>query len=210
MDTDTEMYAGIRAFTDALASAAPTPGGGGSAALAGALAAALCAMSSRLTEGRRKYADRAEALRRIVSRSDELRTRLLHLICEDAAGFAPLAAAYSLPKDEPETKQLLRDATLGACEAPMEMLRCAAAVIELLEEARELASPLLLSDVGCGASLARASLECAAMNVLVNTRSLPGDAEAAHDQSEALRIRDEYGRRAEAVAASVEDWLVKP
>ena len=89
-------------------------------------------------------------------------------------------------------------------------LRCAAAAVELLEEARELASPLLLSDVGCGASLARAAMECAAMNVLVNTRSLPDDAEAAHDQAEALRLRDEYGRRAEAVAASVEEWLVKP
>lgn len=207
---DEHMSSGLGAFAEALASSSPTPGGGGAAALAGALAASLCAMAARLTAGRKKYADRAERLQRIITRSDELRERLLRLIDEDAQGFAPLAAAYSLPKDDPEAKAVLRDATLRACEAPLEMLRCAAAAVELLEEARELASPLLLSDVGCGASLARASLECAAMNVLVNTRSLPDDAEAAHDQAEALRLRDEYGRRAEAVAASVEERLVKP
>lgn len=207
---DAGMRIGVGAFAEALASPSPTPGGGGAAALTGALAAALCAMASRLTAGRKKYAERAESLQRIISRSDELRERMLRLIDEDAEGFAPLASAYSLPKDDPETKAALRAATLGACEAPLEMLRCAAAAVELLEEARELASPLLLSDVGCGASLARASLECAAMNVLVNTRSLPDDAESAHFQAEALRIRNEYLPRAEAVAVSVAERLVKP
>lgn len=207
---DADISSGIGAFAEALASASPTPGGGGAAALAGALAVSLCAMASRLTAGRAKYADRAESLQRIIARSDELRVRMLRLIDEDADGFAPLAAAYSLPKGDHEAKAALRAATLGACEAPMEMLRCAAAAVELLEEALGLASPLLLSDVGCGASLAGASLECAAMNVLVNTRSLTGDAEGSHFQSEALRIRDTYLPRAGAVASSVAERLVKP
>ena len=207
---DADMSSGIGAFAEALASSSPTPGGGGAAALTGALAASLCAMASRLTAGRAKYADRAESLQRIIARSDELRARMLRLIDEDADGFAPLAAAYLLPKGEPEAKAALRAATLGACEAPLEMLRCAAAAVELLEEAQGLASPLLLSDVGCGASLARASLECAAMNVLVNTRTLTDDAEGSHFQSEALRIRDTYLPRAGAVASSVAERLVKP
>ena len=207
---DERMSYGLEAFAEALASSSPTPGGGGAAALTGALAAALCAMASRLTAGRAKYADRAESLQRLITRSDELRKRMLRLINEDADGFAPLAAAYSLPKDDPEAKAALRAATLGACEAPLEMLRCAAAAVELLEEAYVLASPLLLSDVGCGSSLARASLDCAAMNVLVNTRTLADDAEGAHCQAEALRIRDAYLPRAQAVTASVADRLVKP
>lgn len=197
-------------FAAALASAAPTPGGGGAAALTGALAAALCAMASRLTAGRKKYADRADALNRIVARADELLERLLTLIDEDAENFAPLAAAYALPKDDPDTPAALRSATLNACEAPLEMLRCSAAAVELLEEARGLSSPLLLSDVGCGAALAAAALSCAAMNVLVNTRTLPDDEESAHFRAEALRLRDAYLPRAEAVAASVTDWLEAP
>lgn len=200
----------VTLFAEKLASSAPTPGGGGAAALTGALAAALCAMASRLTAGRKKYVDRAEALNRIVSRSDELRQRLLTLIDEDAENFAPLAAAYSLPKDDPETAEALRCATLTACEAPMEMLRCSAAAVELLEEAEALCSPLLLSDVGCGASLARAAMECAAMNVRVNTRSLPEDPEAAYMEHELSRLLDLYLPRAEAVSASVMRRLQRP
>ena len=204
---DKEHGASPAGFAGALASAAPTPGGGGAAALTGALAAALCAMASRLTAGRKKYADRAEPLNRIVARADELRERLVTLIDEDAENFAPLAAAYALPKGDPEAAAALRAATLNACEAPLEMLRCTAAAVELLEEARALSSPLLLSDVGCGAALAAAALSCAAMNVLVNTRMLPGDTESTHFRAEALRLRDTYLPRAEAVAASVTEYL---
>ena len=190
-------------FACALASTAPVPGGGGAAALCGALAAALCAMAARLTAGRKKYIDRVARLDAIALRADELRLRLLALIDEDAEGFAPLAAAYSLPKDDPKSRDTLRAAVLNACEAPAEMLRCAAAALELLEQARLLASPLLLSDVGCGAALARACVECAAMNVFVNTQMLPGDPESEYRKEEALRLRAEFLPRAEAVAEAV-------
>ena len=45
----------VTQFADVLASDAPAPGGGSTAALAGALGAALTAMVCRLTEGRKKY-----------------------------------------------------------------------------------------------------------------------------------------------------------
>ena len=46
-----------REFVSALASSAPTPGGGGAAALCGAVGAALCGMVASLTSGKKKYAD---------------------------------------------------------------------------------------------------------------------------------------------------------
>ena len=194
-------------FTAALASSAPTPGGGGAAALCGALSAALCAMASRLTVRKPQYAERAEELNDIVERCDALRESLLTLIDEDAKNFAPLAAAYKLPKDDPQSAETLRLATLGACRAPLCMLRCVGEAVELLERARAICSPLLLSDVGCGAALAKAALRCAAMNVRVNTRSLKGDPEAKLCDDEAKRILAEALPRAEAVCASVMHWL---
>ncbi len=47
----------VSSFLDGLASGAPTPGGGGAAALAGAMAAALVSMVCNLTIGRQRYAE---------------------------------------------------------------------------------------------------------------------------------------------------------
>ena len=86
-------------FCAALASSAPVPGGGGAAALAGALAAALCAMAARLTASKPAFADRAGELNGLIARADALRGALLRLIDADAEGFAPLSKAYAIPKD---------------------------------------------------------------------------------------------------------------
>ena len=44
-----------RAFLNDLSSASPTPGGGGAAALCGAVGAALCGMVAHLTTGKKTY-----------------------------------------------------------------------------------------------------------------------------------------------------------
>ena len=165
-------------FTEKLASTAPTPGGGGAAALAGALGVSLCTMAAGLTRGRKLYAERVPALDAVITRAEALRQRLLALIDEDAAAFAPLQRAYSLDKTAPDRAAILREASLTACTAPAEMLRCCAEAAGLLEEMLELSSPLLLSDVGCGAALCRGAMEAAALNVFVNTKTLKGDGEA--------------------------------
>jgi formiminotetrahydrofolate cyclodeaminase len=162
-------------FASALASEAPVPGGGGAAALCGVLAASLGAMAARLSLGRKKTEAERDALAEQIQIADALRQQLLALIDLDAAGFAPLAAAYAIPKDEPSRKATLRAASLTACEAPMEMLRRCGETAELLGALEGRVSPLLLSDVGCAAALCRGAMEAAALNVWVNTRSLPGD-----------------------------------
>lgn len=190
-------------FAVLLASDAPAPGGGGAAALAGALAVSLGAMAGRLSAGRKKLEEERLALEERIELADALRQRLLTLIDWDAAGFEPLAKAYSLPKDDPDRKDKLRAASLTACEAPMEMLRCCGETARLLVELRERVSPLLLSDVGCAAALCRSALESAAMNVWVNTRSFPDDPEARALNDEVRQILEEAVPAAEEVAAAV-------
>ena len=51
------MEKNVDKFLEALASSAPTPGGGGAAALCGALGIALGNMVGSLTLGKKKYAD---------------------------------------------------------------------------------------------------------------------------------------------------------
>ena len=145
-------------FTEALASAAPTPGGGGAAAVMGALAASLGAMSARLSAPRKACAEFAEELGRMTEHCEALRLRFLEQIEADAAAFLPLAAAYKLPKETPGRAETLEKHALDACSAATEMLLlCAATEAQPIQEAAEhlvtepLDDPLLqAADVALG------------------------------------------------------------
>ena len=73
-------------FAAQLASAQPAPGGGGAAALTGALAASLAAMAANVTAANPRYADRTDALTTLAAACDAQRAALLALIDADAAG----------------------------------------------------------------------------------------------------------------------------
>ena len=89
-------------FLAELASKAPTPGGGGTAALVGAAGVALGNMVGNLTTGKKKYAAVEADIQALNTKADALRKELEALVQADADAFAPLAAAYGLPKDTPE------------------------------------------------------------------------------------------------------------
>ena len=190
-------------FVDTLAAKESVPGGGGAAALVGALAAALCSMVGNFTTGKKTYAAVEADVQRMLGKAQDVRVRLLGLVEEDALAFAPLAEAYGIPKDDPSRAEVLEAATKGACVAPVEMMRQIADAIELLEEMGEKGSRLLISDVGCGALLARAALEAAAMNVFVNTKSYKQAEWACALEKECDELLDEYIPRAEACAEDV-------
>ena len=196
-------------FASALAAKESVPGGGGAAAMAGALSAALCSMAANFTAGKKKYAAYEADIQRILTEAEALRLCLLDLVEADAAGFEPLARAYAIPRDDPSRDTVMEQAILTACAAPMEMLFACGDVLHLLEELLEKASRLLLADVGCGASLCRAALECAAMNVFVNTASLKNREMAAKMEQQVDTILAAYLPRAEKIAASVAAYIRK-
>ena len=190
------------AFMEELASSAPVPGGGGAAALCGALGASLGAMAARLS--RKGQEELCESL---ALRADALRQKQLALIDADAAGFAPLAAAYAIPKDEPDRAVRLREATIMACRAPLDMMETVAETVRLLTELRPACKKLLLSDLGCAASLCAAALDCASMNVYVNTRTLRGGPEGEEMAARADALREELLPKTAALSAEVLNWL---
>jgi len=195
-------------FTEQLASPAPTPGGGGAAALMGSLSAALCAMAANLSRDKKACAAWAESLTEIAELSQSLRRAQLEQIDADAEAFAPLALAYRLPKDDAARADVMKAALLGASAPPLAMLRLSAQTVPLLERLLEQASPLMLSDVGCAAAACRAALECAAMNLLVNTCSLPEELAGAMER-ECAEIREDALPRVEALVNAVTEKLVR-
>lgn len=191
-------------FTEKLASTDAVPGGGGAAALCGALGAALCAMAAGLTSGKKKFAEHKTELENIIAKCDALRKDFLRLAEADAEGFAPLAAAYSLPKDTEGYAEIMREATLTAAGAPYAMAKDCCSAVELIEELCDgKCSALLISDAGCAAALCRAALQCAAMNVFINTKTLRGDAEADAIEVETKARLSEYLPRAEQIAEKI-------
>ncbi|MCR5273436.1 MAG: cyclodeaminase/cyclohydrolase family protein [Lachnospiraceae bacterium] len=193
-------------FAEALASNAPVPGGGGAAALAGALGVALCSMVGNITKGRKKYAEYLSDYERMLKECEKIRENLLSLIDEDAKAFEPLQKAYSIPKDDPNREKIMNKVSIDACTAPLSMMRNICLAIELLEEMYEKGSILLISDIGCGALLSGAALKSASMNIFVNTKSLP--IELAGDlEKETKDMLETYIPRAELLSDKVMERL---
>ncbi len=194
-------------WLEQLAGSAPTPGGGGAAALVGAVAAALGSMVANLTVGKKKYAQYEADLQRLLAEADSLREKLYGLIRADAEAFAPLAAAYGIPKDDPSRAETLEQALRIAAEPPMEMLRTLSGLPVLLEELYEKGSRLALSDVGCAAAFGASALSGALLNLLVNTRLMRESAYAAALESEALSLERENREKLLVLYARVEEGL---
>jgi len=179
-------------FSEALASKAAVPGGGGASALCGALGAALASMVGNLTAGKKKYAQYEGDIQVVLEKAERLREELLGCIDRDAEGFEPLSRAYSIPKDDPSRAEVMEGALRAACEPPMEIMRLAAEVLELHEELLVKGSRIMLSDVGVGALCCRAALMGGSLNVFTNTK-LMGDRErAAEFEGEAKALLDKY------------------
>lgn len=194
----------VREFTRFLASAEPVPGGGGAAALVGALGVALGNMVAALTLGKPKYAEVEVEVAELRRQGEALQERLLEQINTDAEGFRPLAEAYKLPKNEPRRAEILEQATLRACGTPMEIMELGAAAIAVIAELASKGSRMAVSDAGCAAAAVRAAVEMAYLNLLINTRSLRGreQAEALNARGQELLMR--VGRQAEEVWSQVE------
>ena len=192
-----------RDFVAALASSAPAPGGGGAAALVGAIGAALGNMVGALTVGKKKYADVEAEIVALREKCDALQAALLDQVPADAADFEPLARAYGIPKDDPDRPRLLEQATLTACDAPMRIMQLCCEAIEAVAVLAEKGSRLAVSDAGCGAAICRAALLSASLNVFINTRTLTNREAAEALNARANAMLDKYVPMADAVFEGV-------
>ena len=194
-------------FVRVLASNAPTPGGGGAAALVGAIGTALGNMVGSLTVGKMKYADVEAEIIALKETCDAIQSALLDAIDEDAKAFEPLAKAYGIPKDDPNRAEALEAATLNACEPPLCIMRLCCQGIEAARVFAEKGSRLAVSDAGCAAACLRAALVSASLNVFINTKTLEDQARAEALNAEANAMLGTYVPMADAVFEQVKGGL---
>ena len=188
-----------REFVTVLASSAPVPGGGGAAALVGAIGTALGNMVGSLTVGKKKYADVEAEIVALKAKCDALQTELLDQVPADAKGFEPLARAYGIPKDDPSRDKVLEDATLVACQVPVHIMELCCEALEAIAVFAEKGSRLAVSDAGCGAVCVKAALQAASLNVFINTKSLKDRETAEELNRKCLGMLDKYGAMADGI-----------
>lgn len=183
-------------FTEHLASKAPTPGGGGAAALMGSLGIALGNMVGNLTIGKKKYAEVESEIQELNQQADSLRIKLLDMIEQDAEAFLPLSRAYGLPAnteaERAEKNQIMEQALQTAASAPMEIMKLCLESLKVISQYAQIGSRLAISDAGCAAICCRAALESAALNVFVNTRLIQ-DKQLASDWNHQVDVLRKQG-----------------
>ena len=160
-------------FSEEVASKKATPGGGSVSAYMGALAAGLVCMVARITLAKKDTAQDSERLQEVVRKGEDLRQRFLGLVVEDAESFNTVMQAFKLPKDEPEVRRkAIQEATVKAAEVPLRTLDSSVGILRLGGDVAKYGTANALSDIATSVAAARAAIEGAASNVLINLDTL--------------------------------------
>jgi methenyltetrahydrofolate cyclohydrolase len=169
----------LQHYLDDLASALPAPGGGSTAALSGAMGAALASMVCRLTIGKAAYAGVQQEIEELLKRTEHLRLRFQQLIQEDIDAYGRLSACYKLPRETNEERSTRTEAIqkqlVEAALVPLEVAERAAELVQCCERIIEIGNATVLSDVATGAILASSAGEGAALMVHINVQALKND-----------------------------------
>jgi len=204
----------LEGFLDDVASASPAPGGGSVSALAGALGAALTAMVSRLTIGKKKYADVEEEMHRILEQAEALRARFTELIEKDAAAFAKVMEAFSLPRETPPQKALraaaITEATKEASLVPLEVMKHCIDALALAQQVASQGNTNAASDAGVSALMLHAACSGAALNVRINLNALEDAEFVGWKTDEVESIQNTSTMMLEEIQAVLETKLARP
>ncbi|HEX6231484.1 MAG TPA: glutamate formimidoyltransferase [Actinomycetota bacterium] len=199
----------IGGFLDALASDAPTPGGGAVAGLCGAAGAGLIAMVCALTIGRQGYEDVEEPMRAHLEEAEAARPAFLELADRDAASFDAVMTAFRMPKDD-DRQKAERSAAIqrgyeGAARVPLEVARRAVELMPAALGVTELGNTNAASDGVSAAIALHAAAACALVNVEINAAGLKDERVAAELRTEVASLRErarDLLRRAEDAFAA--------
>ncbi|MCR4891941.1 MAG: cyclodeaminase/cyclohydrolase family protein [Lachnospiraceae bacterium] len=201
---DTTLYS-CREFVEVLSSSEPAPGGGGAAALVGAIGTALGTMVGSLTLGKKKYASVQGEIEELIKECRGLQKELLDQVEADEKAFLPLAKAYSIPKEDPCREEILEKATREACNVPIHIMELCARAIEAARDFAQKGSRLALSDAGCAAACLKGALEAASLNAFINTKSLKDREEAQRLNHKCEDLLSVYGKMADEIYRSVKE-----
>lgn len=197
----------IEAYLEALASAAPTPGGGSAAAIVGAAGAALVAMVARITQGSPKHTEVHAAASRLAQDADALRAALLADRELDEAAYGKVVETMALPRGTPEEKaartQRVQAALANAAAVPLQTAHRLLDVLLLARRSLDLGNDHLVSDVGCAAEFASAAMHACAYNVRINHKFMKNESLSASQAGDLEDLEREAAGELERVRTAL-------
>lgn len=185
-------------FLNEVDSNSPAPGGGSVSALASSLGVSLARMVAHLSFGKKKYEALTDDIKtKFVSNFDELlkiKDELNALIDRDSEAYNTVMAAFKLPKDTDEEKNIrnseIQKCTKFAIQTPYDIVALSGKAISLLGEILENGNKNAITDIGVGTMLLMSGLEGGILNVKVNLSSIEDKAYVEKISKEISEIRE--------------------
>ena len=184
----------VSSFANLLGSDAPAPGGGSTAALEGALGAALSAMVSALTLGRKKYADYQELAESANAAASALKEQFLVAMDHDTAVFN-------------KRSQKMQEALVECTESPYHMMELCVEALELCDTLVGKTNANAMSDLGVSALSVGAAIRGAWLNVLINVGGIKDEAMANHYRADGKALLEKGMALSEAIYQKIEAAL---
>jgi formiminotetrahydrofolate cyclodeaminase len=162
----------LKKFIDDLASRTPTPGGGSTSALVGALGLGLASMAALYTTENDKFKAVEDQIRRLDASFSTLRAGFVAGIEADIQAYHAYSQARKLPRNTPEEKSArsgkIAECNEAATKIPEKIVADAQAALRLVEELSKVVNPNLAGDVAAAAYCLEASARGAGIQVVSN------------------------------------------
>jgi Methenyl tetrahydrofolate cyclohydrolase len=199
----------LHEYLDDLASAKPAPGGGSTAALSGAMAAALTCMVSQLTLSKADYAPVHEEIQHVLTQAGQIRERFQKLIQEDIDAYSQLSASFKRPRATVEEKAArtaaIQSALLTAANVPLTMVEQAVTLAHLSLRVAAIGNKNVLSDIATAAGLASCAGSGASHMVRINLQSLKDVERKAQLEQRLTKALSELAQLSEQIVKTVEE-----
>lgn len=198
-------------FADLLASDSAAPGGGSTAALEGALGAALAGMVATFTVGRKKYAEHENLMQETVVKAEKLRLQLMDIIDRDTEAFNEVTAVFAMPKESDEEKAIRAAAMQNALKActltPFEMMECSLSALEIIDAMLGKFNTSAASDLGVAALSLKAAVQGAWLNIMINIGGIKDESFASRYRSAGETILSKALPLADKIYAAILESL---
>ncbi len=162
----------VSAFLESLGAKSPAPGGGASACVTGAIAAAQAEMVVAYSVGKKDLAAHRPRLETALGSFARARAMLLQLADEDATAYSLVNELQRLPADDPQRTAALPEALAASIQIPLAAMAACVDILRLMESLAPITNRHLHSDLQIAAILAEASVRSSQRNVVVNAPSV--------------------------------------